>query len=81
MNDGWRGLRDLFRSAEHAGARRVSFDGVEWMVYERGPDLFDRRRSPSLIFESQDTIRRVRTYPRNWAELPDEELARLSWGR
>lgn len=54
-------------------------DGVLWLVYELFPPRFDRRQTASLIFESDNTIRRVRNYPSQWRELSDEELFDLSW--
>jgi hypothetical protein len=41
--------------------------------------LFDRRRAPSLVFESDGAVRRVRHYPENWRALSDEALFALSW--
>jgi hypothetical protein len=40
---------------------------------------YDRRRGLSLIFASDVAVRRVRSYPANWATLSDEALAALSW--
>lgn len=37
------------------------------------------RRGPTLVFESENIVRRVRSYPSNWRELPDMELFALSW--
>lgn len=59
-------------------ARRVAApDGTDWLVYELSGVYYDRRRS--LVFESETTIRRVRTFPDDWALLSDEELLALSW--
>ena len=33
----------------------------------------------SLIFASDSAVRRVRHYPANWFDLPDDELLVLSW--
>jgi hypothetical protein len=60
-------------------ARQIYADGTQWLVYELRPLPFDRRSYPSLVFESDSTIRRVRRFPANWRELPDEELFALSW--
>lgn len=71
----------------HAGARlrdegrQISIDGELWVVYERPPEAFDRRLSPSLVFECRTAIRRVRHYPPDWRDLSEEALARLSWSR
>ena len=45
--------------------RFVDRDGVHWRVYEHLAVL-DRRRLTSLIFESSNVVRRVRTFPENW---------------
>lgn len=71
----------------HAGARlrdegrHITIDGESWVVYERPPEAFDRRQSPSLVFECRTAIRRVRDYPPNWRQLADDVLERLSWSR
>lgn len=52
-------------------------EGEEWRVYELAP-TFDRRH-PSLVFESDTSIRRVRSYPADWRTLSDDELFTLSW--
>ncbi|HKW46330.1 MAG TPA: hypothetical protein VJN70_02765 [Gemmatimonadaceae bacterium] len=44
-----------------------------WTVYENST------ADQTLIFETDGIARRVRTYPANWAELPDDELYVLSW--
>jgi hypothetical protein len=41
-------------------------------------EMIDNRSS--LIFESDAAVRRVRNYPPNWHELPDDELAALRHG-
>jgi len=40
---------------------------------------YDRRRGRSLIFWSEGAVRRVRSYPADWHELSDRDLALLSW--
>ena len=52
--------------------------GVRWLVYEHAPTL-DRRSSPTLVFESDDVMRRVRAFPADWRDLSDERLYELSW--
>lgn len=69
-------LRELQRAA-----RRIPADGALWLVYELLPAPYDRRQSPSLIFESDAVVRRVRDYPANWRELSDDDLLALSWAR
>jgi len=59
-------------------ARKLFMDGVPWLVYEL-PSTFDRRHAPSLVFESELAVRRVRTYPAAWRSLSDAELWALSW--
>ncbi|HEY2376103.1 MAG TPA: hypothetical protein VGH98_09030 [Gemmatimonadaceae bacterium] len=68
-----RRLRALQRTARH-----VIVDGALWLVFEL-PPLYDRRQRPSLVFESETAIRRVRDYPANWRSLRDDELFALSW--
>ena len=60
--------------------RFVDAEGVHWRVFEHSAKA-DRRTTPTLIFESTNVVRRVRTYPANWFELSDGELARLSFAR
>lgn len=50
-------------------------DGVDWDVYEFAGG--DGAVDTSLIFERVDAVRRVRVYPPDWADLPDEELIAL----
>ena len=57
--------------------RVVAPDGTDWLVYELSGAQYDRRRS--LVFESDSTMRRVRSFPDDWALLSDEELLALSW--
>ena len=58
--------------------RRIYADGVEWEVYEQ-----DTSRTPgathssSLIFSSQDLVRRLWQYPANWLQLSDPDLLEL----
>jgi len=60
--------------------RAIVVDRVRWLVYELPPPVFDRRAAPSLVFESEGTVRRVRSYPAEWRSLTDEALFALSWG-
>ena len=62
-------------------ARQLFMDGVPWLVYELPPMTFDRRNSPSLVFETDDTLRRVREFPADWRGLSDDDLFALSWKR
>lgn len=58
--------------------RRIYSDGIEWEIYEQ-----DTTRTPgathpkSLIFSSQDLVRRVWQYPADWLQLSDGELLTL----
>ena len=70
---------ELLRKAQRIG-RSIVVQGVPWLVYELPPMVFDRRNSPSLVFETDGTVRRVRNYPQNWRDLSDDELYALSWG-
>lgn len=63
----------------HRNARHIVIKGVPWLVYELPPQVFDRRNTPSLVFESAMAIRRVRSFPADWRSLGDEELFALSW--
>ena len=68
-----------FKDEEVAKAReegrRLEVDGERWLVYELS-GAYDRR-GPSLIFESEQAVRRVREYPVRWRALSDVELAAL----
>lgn len=70
---------DVLRAAQRAG-RQVYVDGQPWLVYELPPLVFDRRTSPSLVFETDGAMRRVRNFPPHWRDLTDEDLFALSWG-
>jgi len=63
--------------SSRAGGRWVRSVGDDWLVYELLMP-YDRR-GPTLVFESENIVRRVRSYPSNWRELPDMELFALSW--
>lgn len=56
-------------------ARRLHADGEHWLVYEL-PASYDRR-GPSLVFEADTVVRRVRDFPSPWRELSDADLAHL----
>ena len=81
MRDDWlRDIRAAVQSARVTG-RQIVVDGVAWLVYEMPADRLDRRSSSSLVFESDDAMRRVRNYPADWRESSDEALLALSWSR
>lgn len=60
-------------------ARRLFVEGELWLVYELPPTQFDRRQAPSLVFESEISVRRVRNFPATWRDLSDADLFALSW--
>jgi hypothetical protein len=57
-------------------SRIVLVDGVEWKVFEH--ERIDRKLERSLVFSTQDIVRRVRNYPANWRSLDDAALFALS---
>ena len=61
-------------------ARQIVVEDVVWLVYELVPFPFDRRSTPSLIFENEQIMRRVRNYPPEWRTLTDIDLFALSLG-
>lgn len=69
------------RSRGLADCRVVETRDGQWRVYELDGGQYDRRASPSLVFESDGVLRRVRDYPPNWRELSDNELMEVSWRR
>ena len=55
-------------------------DGVRWTVREYAPGgPTDNGRGSCLVFECDEAMRRVRTFPVNWRELSAMALMRLSW--
>jgi hypothetical protein len=50
-------------------------EGLLWRVRE----VVYADASPSLIFEAEGIVRRVRRYPANWHELSEPALLELSW--
>lgn len=57
-------------------------DGVRWTAREHdGRDIPGHRSDTCLIFESENSVRRVWTYPPDWHTLPAEALERASWSR
>jgi hypothetical protein len=57
--------------------RRIVIDGTgrKWLVYEAV--LAYDRRFASLIFESDDIVRRLREYPADWASMSVADLVQL----
>jgi len=66
-------LGDIARARKEARILRI--EGQRWLVYEL-PST-DDRRSSSLVFETENLVRRVRNYPENWRELLDADLLPL----
>lgn len=64
------------REARAHARRMFDDDGVEWRVFEL--TLGYDRRGPSLVFESDSIMRRVRAFPTDWRSLSDEALLALS---
>ena len=61
-------------------ARQIHVEGVVWWVYE-DPRMEAPFHGPALLFKGDRIGRRVRKYPKNWRDLPDEALYALSWSR
>lgn len=61
--------------------RFVDSTGRQWVVREAPPPrgAIGSQRAPSLLFETEGMIRRVRRYPPDWEGLGSAELERLSW--
>jgi hypothetical protein len=55
----------------------VDREGRQWTVREAVVP-YDRRSTPSLIFDCGDIVRRVRDFPRNWFECSSNELIDIS---
>lgn len=53
-------------------------DGGAWVVTEMQLPYDADTGGASLVFASNDAVRRVRRYPPNWPELSDDELLALS---
>ena len=71
-------LRAL-RESRASGRRIIAPDGVQWWVYEL--DLRADREGASLVFESENVVRRLRVFPVDWRELSDATLADLCQDR
>ena len=54
--------------------------GIRWLVHEVRDLRYDRRAGQSLIFTSDEAMRRVRTYPDDWMTLDVVALLRVSTG-
>lgn len=58
--------------------RLVRDDDGRWWRVREFVSSFDRRARPSLVFETDDMMRRVREYPAGWMSLSDGELLALT---
>ena len=67
---------DLHRRAV-AEARIIVHGADVWAVFELPSSFYDRRSTATLVFEREQAMHRVRTYPADWRSLPDEELLAL----
>jgi hypothetical protein len=59
----------------------VDHQGRVWFVREMRTPPYDRRGSDSLVFLTDEVMRRVREYPPDWQSLSDEALYELSMHR
>lgn len=64
------------RVARASGRIVAAPDGAMWRVFELVA-AYDRR-GPSLVFETEGVMRRVRIYPSDWRTLSDRDLLALS---
>lgn len=60
------------------GTKTIYGGGMHWTVREAAYPAYDRRHQTCLIFENDQVVRRVRTFPPNWRERSDDELYALS---
>jgi hypothetical protein len=58
--------------------RFVDEEGRAWRVREARVPPYDRRNGVVLLFESNEVLRIVRTYPENWRTLSNADLMQLS---
>ena len=66
------------RGTEPSRFRRLAADGYRWVVIEVAAPAFDRRGGTHLMFDGETVMRRVRVFPANWFEMPDDALYALS---
>jgi hypothetical protein len=70
--------RSVAAAAVSRKIRQLHADDLRWVVYEIQAPQFDRRGGTHLVFEADGVIRRVRSFPAQWYELPDAELYALT---
>ena len=61
-----------------APSRKLHMEGRDWFIFELAATA---NEAASLVFETELMVRRIRTYPANWAALDDASLYALSWKR
>ena len=65
------------RRAAIVAARVVGDHADLWTVYELPPANYERRRTATLIFESEFSMHRFRDYPTDWRSLSEGTLLRM----
>lgn len=70
--------QQVVRNAAPGKVRRISADGLRWIVQEVAAPAFDRRGGTHLLFDGESVMRRLREFPANWHELSDDALYELS---
>ena len=78
MADNPKDQQQIRQSPAPGKVRRISADGLRWVVQEVPAPAFDRRGGTHLLFDGETIMRRVREFPKNWHQLGDEELYELS---
>lgn len=61
--------------------RRVEHEGVHWRVWEAPAGTLAGGDGTHLFFESEVAVRRVRSFPIDWFDLPDDALMVISLAR
>jgi hypothetical protein len=77
-------MREQVQAGAQASTMRTftDEDGNRWEVVEvDGATVPAARGKRCLIFRAAHAVRRVWSYPPEWASLCGAELARLSWRR
>ena len=70
---------DSFQSRERGDQRGIIVEGELWTVSERDARDVPGARAPMcLVFESPEAVRRSWSFPRNWRDMDDRALWRLS---
>lgn len=70
--------QQLRQSPAPGKVRRISADGLRWVVQEVPAPAFDRRGGTHLLFDGETIMRRVRDFPKDWDQLSDDALYELS---